>query len=129
MNVPRNRTVIDSLPLGGTTDWSVSWTEAAVNVPPRNVDWKLLELTAVVHVPSPGTVKVPIVTGRLSDTVEKLLVPPWVVAFSTVKLVRVKSDCPVSLAPSEKLSEPVIGTALAAPAQATAAATSAALAR
>jgi len=128
VNVPRNSAVIDSLPLGAT-DWSVFWAEVATNVPPVNDARKSLELAVAVGVVPPGRVKVPIVTGRPNATVEKLLLPPWVVAFVTVKLVRVSSDCAVSLAPSAKLSEPVIGAALAAPAQATAVAARASLAR
>ena len=128
MNVPRNSAVIDSLPLGATNS-AVFWAELATNVPPENDARKSLGLAVLVGAVPPGRVNVPIVTGKPAATVEKLLVPPCVVAFVTLKLVRVSSDCPVSSAPSAKLSEPVIGAALAALAQTTAVAANAILAR
>ena len=91
-------------------------------MPPENIALKLLGVTIAVGALPVGKVKVPIVTGSLNPMDEKLFVPPWVVAFDTIKVVRVRREPPVSFAPSANASEPVIGAAVAAPAQATAAA-------
>lgn len=129
VNTPRNSTVIDSFPLGAT-NWSVFWTVDAAKVPPLKEAEKLLGLTTAVGGVPPGTANVPIVTATPGATDAKLLVEPGcVVAFVTEKLVRVKIDSPVSFAPSEKASDPVIGTACAAPTQAKEAAASAAFVR
>lgn len=118
-NVPRNSTVIDSLPVPGATNWSVFWADDAAKVPPLNEAEKLLGLATTVGEAPPGIVKLPMVTAIPDPIVEKLLVEPgWVVAFVTEKLVLVRSDWPVSLAPSEKASDPVIGMACAVPTQA-----------
>ena len=112
VKVPRKKSVIDSLP-AVVTDWLILRTESATNAPPSNDARKLLGRRVVVGATPPGAEKTPIDTGRPVVTVEKLPLPLWVVAFDTAKLVRVRSDCPTSFAPSAKANEPVIGIALA----------------
>ena len=119
VKLPKNSAVIDSWPVDAN-DWSVRCTVDATNVPPWKDALKSLELTVANGATLTGTEKLPIVTAWPTGTPEKLPMPPCVVAFSTIKVLRVRSDCPVSFPPSAKLSEPVIGEALAALAQTTA---------